>query len=726
MTKILIIDDEPRLRESLALLLEANQYDVKTASCSQDALTLLAKDRFDLAILDIHLPDKLGTEIMDDVKARSPDCIVIFITGDANIDSALAALKCGAYDYLRKPFEFEELQKTVENALYQKALQNEKEQINKQLFLSEKKYRHLVQLSQDIIYTLDAEGNFTFISEAVENMLGFNADGLVGKHYLSIVYKEDRDKARWLIAERRLRSRTNEGFEIRLALAQDVKENGYYRPYLTAELKSMGIYEASSKDGERRHVGTHGVIRDISDRKLDEARIQAANKFLIIGNRHTEMQSLLNDFVEETKVVSGCAAVAVRILDADGKIPYLAFDGFDSDFCNLKEPLSVHSKKGMCVRVINNQREPHASFFTPYGSYYMKNTSKFSTSSSEDQRRVMRNTCHRYGYETIALIPIRYRGRTLGLIHIADRKANKLSKNSIEMLETAALQLGTAIKRVQAEQALKDSHNKLEKRVDERTKMLLQTKDKLVLEVERRRHYEQELLRFQQRLRELSSRLIRVEARERRRIATEIHDRIGQTLAVIKMQLGAVQAEFEFQDPKEKIEYIRELVSYTIRDVRTLTFELSPPILYELGLKAALEWLAESLRKKNELRIEVLVEGSDGKMLDDMRAFIFRICSELLLNVLKHAEAKSARVAIRIDADLITARITDDGAGFDLTLLQEGFDPSEHGFGLFSIKQQLQLYGGTLEINSVPKQGSAVTITLPRANNTESEKRISS
>ena len=310
--KVLIVDDEPRFCESLRLLFNANKYEVVTANCGQDALTLLAQDTFDLAIIDVHLPDKLGTEIMDDVKARSPDSIVIFISGDANIDSALAALKCGAYDYLRKPFEFEELQKTVENALHQKTLQWEKEQINKQLFLSEKKYRYLVQFSQDIIYTLDPEGKFTFINEAVEHLLGFSVEGLVGKHYSTIVYQEDRDKARWFFAERRSRHRATEGLELRLAMTQDVREKGHDQPYLTAELKSMGIYEASSNDGKRRHVGTHGVIRDISDRKLYEARVQAANKFLIIGNRHTEMQPLLSDFVKETKVVSGCAAVAIR------------------------------------------------------------------------------------------------------------------------------------------------------------------------------------------------------------------------------------------------------------------------------------------------------------------------------------------------------------------------------------------------------------------------------
>ena len=120
--KILIVEDEFRMCESLAYLLKTKDYKVKTASCGRDALALIAETTFDLAVLDIHLPDMMGTELMEKIKARSTDTQVIVITGDANLDLALVSLKCGAYDYLRKPFEFEEFLRTIENALNQKAL----------------------------------------------------------------------------------------------------------------------------------------------------------------------------------------------------------------------------------------------------------------------------------------------------------------------------------------------------------------------------------------------------------------------------------------------------------------------------------------------------------------------------------------------------------------------------------------------------------------------------
>ncbi len=281
--KIIVVDDEIRICESLAYLLKSKDYEVTTAACGQDALARVGENAFDLAVLDIHLPDIIGTQLIEKIKARNPDISVIVITGDANLDSALASLRCGAYDYLRKPFEFEEFLRTVENALNQKALKREKDKINHELYRSEEKYRYLVQNSPDIIYTLDADGNFTFLSEALEHLLGFTVDGLIGKHYSTIVCEEDQDKAQWFFDERRSGDRAASGIELRLKAVGDVQQNESVCRHLTVELKSMGIYEESAIDGERRHVGTHGVIRDISERQRLYAQLQNADRMESLG-----------------------------------------------------------------------------------------------------------------------------------------------------------------------------------------------------------------------------------------------------------------------------------------------------------------------------------------------------------------------------------------------------------------------------------------------------------
>ena len=457
------------------------------------------------------------------------------------------------------------------------------------------------------------------------------------------------------------------------------------------------------------------VIRDITGRKMYMKMIQAANTFLLITNRHINMQPMLKEFIAEIKKLTQCSAAAVRITDQEGHIPYAEAEGFSSDFCALEGNLSIHSNEGMCVRVIRNDPDGLTPYFTRNGSYFVHSTSALLSAISEDQRNILRNTCHRYGYESLALIPIRSADTTLGLIHVADREPGVITDDVIQILESAALQLGTAIQRVCAEQALKESHDELEERVAQRTEMLTRTKDQLMLEVEERKKNEQELLGYQQRLRHLSSELLQTEERERRHIATEIHDRIGQALAVSKIQLGALQAEVDSEDSKKKIDDIRGLLSQTIRDTRTLTFELSPPVLYELGLQAALEWLAEIVRKQNGLKVDVAGDGSDRSLDAAKRVVLFRTCRELLFNVVKHAGATSARVSLKGDGAAIMVKISDDGTGFDPNLLQSGYDPLESGFGLFSIREQLEHRGGIFEVDSGPGRGSEVTIVMPLA-----------
>jgi two-component system cell cycle sensor histidine kinase/response regulator CckA len=311
--KILVVDDEVRICESFAYLLAARNYDVDTATCGHDALSLLEDKRFDLAVLDVHLPDMMGTGVMEKVKLKSPDTVVIIITGDADLDSALTALKFGAYDYLRKPFEVEELLKTVENALNQRKLKREKDQINAKLCLSEQKYRYLVQNSPDLIYTLDHKGNFTFLSSTVEHFLGFTAEELIGKHYSTIVCEEDLGKAQWFFDERRSRERATSGIELRLKVAGGaIRKNGGSR-FLPVELKSMGIHEVSKCEGDRRHVGTHGVIRDISERQRLQVQLQNAERMESLG---TLAGGIAHDFNNLLMGIQGRTSLISMDLDA--------------------------------------------------------------------------------------------------------------------------------------------------------------------------------------------------------------------------------------------------------------------------------------------------------------------------------------------------------------------------------------------------------------------------
>lgn len=283
-SKILIVDDEPRMRLSLEALLRTLGLETESAQSGQEALALLSLNGFELALLDVGLPDMSGHDLMDRMKAKNPDLPVIVITGNVSLDSALGALKRGAYDYLRKPFEPDELLRTVQNALNQRKLRAEKEEIRKKLIQSEEKYRYLVQNSPDMIYTLDAKGCFIFASDATAFLLGYRPEELLGKHYSVLVHHEDKEKVRWHFNERRTLERATSGMEFRLKARKPGAENSPSAPgYLIMELKSTGMYDKPCHQKDKEFLGTHGVIRDVSERKRLEEQLRHAERMESLG-----------------------------------------------------------------------------------------------------------------------------------------------------------------------------------------------------------------------------------------------------------------------------------------------------------------------------------------------------------------------------------------------------------------------------------------------------------
>ncbi len=282
--KVLIVDDDVRMRNSVMALLSDQDYVLQTCGSGQSAIDYLNKDDFDLVLLDMVMPDIDGFQVMDHINKKGLNPQVIVITGDVSTESAIGALKRGAYDYIRKPFESEELLMTVKNGLDHKKLKIENDVINNKLSLSEKRYRFLVQNSPDIIYTLDNQGNFSFISNAVERLLNYKIEQLVGKHYSIIVHEDDLGKAKWVFAERRTGDRAATGIELRLKVRNGNGNVKYSEDaQLTIELKSNGLYDKSATEEENKFLGTHGVARDINDRKQLENQLHHAQRMEALG-----------------------------------------------------------------------------------------------------------------------------------------------------------------------------------------------------------------------------------------------------------------------------------------------------------------------------------------------------------------------------------------------------------------------------------------------------------
>ncbi|MEJ2642821.1 MAG: sensor histidine kinase [Desulfosarcinaceae bacterium] len=263
------------------------------------------------------------------------------------------------------------------------------------------------------------------------------------------------------------------------------------------------------------------------------------------------------------------------------------------------------------------------------------------------------------------------------------------------------------------QETLAASNDELEAKVKDRTLKLSRANDKLRLEIREHYNTERKLLQYQKQLRRVTSELLLTQEKERRRIATDIHDRIGQALAVAKIQLGALQAMLVDPSQIAPVGEVRQLITQTIKDTRTLTFELSPPVLYELGLQAAIEWLAENIQNQGNLTVHVTGNSNTEKLDANRRAFLFRAVRELLFNAVKHADAKHITVRIDNAPEQVEILVCDDGRGCIPFEIAPRDAKKEPGFGLFSIREQLHYYGGNLEFESDPGKGAKATIRMP-------------
>lgn len=281
--KILVVDDEPRMCESLRFLLEKQDFSVSTALTGTNALQWIAKEHFDVAVLDVGLPDINGIQVMEYIKSSGHDTSFVVITGNATLDSAVSALRNGAFDYLKKPFEYDQLLNTIQNILDQKKLRHENHEITGRLAESEERYRYLVKNSPDIIYVLDENGCFRYINEAVLGLIGYDPEALIGQHYGSIVAEQDVEACKWCFQERRTGERATAGAEVRLKPAVKSPNGGSRkRPGITVELKSTGMY-SNGGSKKRKFLGTHGVARDISRRKRLERQVKQMERMEAMG-----------------------------------------------------------------------------------------------------------------------------------------------------------------------------------------------------------------------------------------------------------------------------------------------------------------------------------------------------------------------------------------------------------------------------------------------------------
>jgi PAS domain S-box-containing protein len=221
---------------------------------------------------------------------------------------------------------------------------------------------------------------------------------------------------------------------------------------------------------------------------------------------------------------------------------------------------------------------------------------------------------------------------------------------------------------------------------------------------------EKELQRSHQQLRKVSSHLEMAREQERRAMAREIHDELGQALTCLKMDLHWLNRHLDSQDEAiyHKIEEIDRQLNNTVHEVQRLSSELRPRLLDDLGLSAAMEWHANSVHERLGIAIDVVSIPEDISLSDSLNITIFRIFQEALTNIARHAQASQVEVALIMEPAVIGLTIKDNGRGLSREQLE-----SSNSFGLIGMKERSGLIGGILTIDSVENQGTVVSLTIP-------------
>lgn len=268
---ILIVGEQLPLLYSLQALLRINGYRTDLSTCCDEAEKKLTQGRYALLLLDLQTSAARSCQLIQNIRHSSLAVETVVLVSDNSVVSIKEALRLGAYDFIRKPYQPEDLLVTVRRGVERQYYRQQLRRTEQSLAESERMHRFIVNNSPDFIYMLDAGGVFTFVNDMAEGLLGYHRDEILGRHFSFLIHPKNADAVQRFFSEQRTGERASRSIEMRLRAKPNSVQSDLEDEVLV-ELNAMGVY-SQNQLAQREFVGTLGSVRDITARKRKEEEI---------------------------------------------------------------------------------------------------------------------------------------------------------------------------------------------------------------------------------------------------------------------------------------------------------------------------------------------------------------------------------------------------------------------------------------------------------------------
>jgi len=676
---ILVVEDDPGIGALIGDLLMKDGWEIELLSTGSAALSRLEKIRPVLVLLDYVLPDMNGKDFVARA-ASMPPFIIVTGMGDERI--AVEMMKSGARDYLIKDRNiFDVLSLTIRRVLEQVDTEKRLAQANQSLRESEERYRLLVQNANDAIYvheiSPEGPGKFIEVNDQACRMLGYTREEFLDMSIPDIDAPEQRERVpsivRALYATGRAFFQTEQWSKDRRLIPEEV---------------SACLFELQGKNL------VLAVVRDITERKRAEEEI---NRLLEAERRKISELTHSNALIaalSHMAALAGAAADPDQVMNTIGiELRTLGLDCFIAIYEPETQAFSIRYVSVPEKRRSVAERFAHAKMI---GFRLKTSRLKALADVIEGRRSIFLKNIHDVALKAVPQIPKAAFQKALEAVGIGPGMLAAALPLSVDSAILGFLVLWGA--------GLRETDLPVFSAFANQVSITLRQVNLLnEIQAERR---QREIL---------STQLLNAQENERRKIATELHDNIGQVFTAVKTNLQAFQLAAAQPGRRPRLDESINAVSIALDQVRSLALELRPSVLDDFGLVAALNWYLERLAERSGLAAEFRADPPDVRLPATLETTIFRLAQAALTNAERHAKATRVRVLLTESNKSPSGKVErcvevvvrDNGKGFRVSSAIKRASQGK-SLGLLGMQERTRLAGGEIWIESKPGRGTEV------------------